>query len=160
MHLVHPCDWSLLPSTVFNTLPCVFAMCVQAIACTKVFQRSPGVPLTPQWVLVPQDCHRLSVGAPVHLVWIELWSIVCGLCHMPSLSAHHNYWHPWVGANWSCAAQNVSLRLPQLQPESSSVVVVKWVGSNPLSYQPTGFTTGLRHCCAAGMACLLFTITG
>ena len=71
-HLVCPHDWSLLPSTVFDALSGVFATCVHSITYTQVFQRSLAVPLTNQLVLLPQDCQHLSVGALVHLVWIEL----------------------------------------------------------------------------------------
>ena len=38
--LVHPHDWSLLPSTVFDALSWVFATRVHSITCTQVFQRS------------------------------------------------------------------------------------------------------------------------
>ena len=54
---------------------------------------------------------------------------------MSMFSAHHNYWHPWVGANWSCAAWITNVSSAMLQPESSSVAVETKKGSNVLLYQ-------------------------
>ena len=94
MHLVSPHDWSLLPSAVFDVSSLVFAMCMHSVTHAQVFQRSPGVLLTIQLVPLPQDCQYLSVGAQVHLVWIELRTITCGHRHAPTSSVHHTYIHP------------------------------------------------------------------
>ena len=77
----------------------------------------------------------LLIGARVHLVWLELQVVTCGHQHAPMSTVHHNYWHPWVGANWNHTAQNVSLSPSQMQPESSSMATEKWVGSNALPHQ-------------------------
>ena len=34
---------------------------------------------------------HLLVGAWVHLVWLELWVVMCGHCHVPTSSAQHIY---------------------------------------------------------------------
>ena len=122
--LVHPCDWSLLPSTVFDTLTCAFATRVSHYVCLSIPEK-PGSAAHSSTSTTSTGLLHLSVGALVHLVWQELRADACGCCH-PSMSiAHHNYWHPWVGANWSHTAQNMSMSLPQLC--GTLVVYNHWV---------------------------------
>ena len=52
---VCPYDWNLLSSSVLSTYSCAFShTCSDTHA--QVFQESLGVPLTPQLVLLLQDC--------------------------------------------------------------------------------------------------------
>ena len=53
---VHPCDWSLLPSTVFSAFTCELFCCACPGTCAQVFQESLGVPLTLQLVPPLHDC--------------------------------------------------------------------------------------------------------
>ena len=71
MHLVHPCDWSLLPSTVFDMLTCVFAMCVSHHMHLSIPEKSRSATHSSTSTTSTGLLH-LSVGALVHLVWQEL----------------------------------------------------------------------------------------
>ena len=69
--LVHPCDWSLLPSTVSDVLICVFA--------TRMFcHMHLSIPEKPRSAAHSSTSNastgllRLLVGALVHFVWQEL----------------------------------------------------------------------------------------
>ena len=134
MCLVYSCDWSLLPSTVFDVLTCVFTARMSHNMRLSIPEK-PGSAAHSSTSTASAELLHLLVGALVHLVLQELPANVCGCCHPSMSTTHHKYWHPWVGTNWSHAAQNTRVSLPRLWPESSSVAMEKWVGSNALLYQ-------------------------
>ena len=79
-----------LEPTSFNCFWCI-NLCFCHTHVLLHMHRSPGVPLTPQLVPLPQDCCTFRLVALVHLVWQELRAEVCG-CRHPSTSAtHHKY---------------------------------------------------------------------
>ena len=92
---VHPFDWSLLPSTVFSAFTCVLFHHECSNTRAQVFQESLGVPLTPQLVAPPQDCHAFqlvplctasTVEAASRCMWPPPMANVC--------CAHHNFGIP------------------------------------------------------------------
>ena len=88
--LVRPCDWSLLPSTIFDVLTCAFATCVSRYARLSILEK-PGSATHTSTSTTSAGLLCLLVGALVHLVWQELRADACG-CHHPSTSvAHHIY---------------------------------------------------------------------
>ena len=117
MHLVHPCCESLLPSTIFNTLVSVTTWHAPAGACinhlseaheccsssSKYHLCRTAVPFG--WC--PRALFRFESHESPHVTPIT--------CH--HFSAHHSYWCPWVGANWSCTACNASVSSSWLQPK-------------------------------------------
>ena len=102
--LVHPRHGSLLPSTVFNVLVSVVTQHAPVGACinhlskaqehcsssSKYCLHRTAVPFG--WCL--RALFRFESHESPH---------VTPIMHQ-RFSAHHNYWHPWVGANWSHTA--------------------------------------------------------
>ena len=88
MHLVHPCDWSLLPSTVFDALTCAFAAHVSHHMCLSTLEK-PGSAAHYSTSTTSAGLLHILVGALVHFVWQELQANAHG-CHHPSMSARHH----------------------------------------------------------------------
>ena len=92
---VHPCDWSLLPSTILSTFTCVLFCCMCSNTCTQVFQESLGVLPTPQLVPTLQDCCAfqlvpLCTTSTVEATSRRMWLLPSlNVCH-----AHHNFGIP------------------------------------------------------------------
>ena len=141
---VHPCNWSLLPSSVFSMFTCVLFHHTCSDTCAQVFQESPGVPLTPQLVLSLQDCCDFQLVPLYTASMVEATSRCMWLPPMPNIChAHHNFGiSGWVPTK---AVQ------PKTQVETHSVVtqVCKCgcgkVRSDQMLSCTNGFTSGHRH---------------
>ena len=89
---------------------------------------------------VLQDLHTFG-WCPCALYSSHWWVLIVesilpqGWHLATSWLAHHNSWHPWVGANWIRVAQIMDLVPPWLRPKSSSVAMGKRKTSIMLSYQ-------------------------
>ena len=70
MHLVHSCDWSLLPSTVFDALTCAFAMHMSHHMCLSIPEKPGSAAHSTSTTSAGLLC--LLVGALEHFVWQEL----------------------------------------------------------------------------------------
>ena len=116
MCLVHPHHGSLLLSTVLNALVSVTTGHAPVEACVNH--------LSDAWECCssPSKYHLCRTAAPFswcpHALFrfescesLCVTSITC-----QRFSAHHNYWHPWVGASWSHTAQNVNVSSSWLHP--------------------------------------------
>ena len=93
---VHPCDWSLLPSTVLSAFICVLFHHACSDSWAQVFQKSPGVPHTPQLVLCLLDCCAAFWLVPLCTIYTVVAMSGCmwlqpspNICH-----AHHNFCIP------------------------------------------------------------------
>ena len=114
MCLVCPHGWSLLPSNcTLHINLCFWHVHVVHHTCLSIPEK-PGSATRSSTSTTSTGLQCLSVGAQVHLVCLELQVIACDRCHKPMCSAHHNYWHSWVGANWSCTARDMSLSPPRV----------------------------------------------
>ena len=97
---VHPCNWSLLPSTVISTFTCVLFHHTCSNTCAQVFQESPGVLPTPQLVPPLQDCCAFlvvplctisTVEAMSRRVWLPPLPNVCRARHICT-----DTWDYWI----------------------------------------------------------------
>ena len=98
MSQVHPCDWSLLSSTVLSVFTCVLFCHMCSDTCAQVFQESLGVPLTPQLVLPLQDCCAFWLVPLCTASMVEAMSRHVWLPPMPNIcQVHHSFGVPgWV----------------------------------------------------------------
>ena len=85
MSQVHPCNWSLLPSTVSSVFTCVLFHHACSDTHAQVFQESLGVPLTPQLVPPLPDCCAFQL---VSLCTASTVEAMCG-CYQCQTSAVH-----------------------------------------------------------------------
>ena len=89
---VHPCDWSLLPSTVLSTFTCVLFCHACSDTHAQVFQESLGVPPTPQLVPPLQDCCAFQLVPLCTTSTVEAASRHMWLPPSPNVCcAHHIY---------------------------------------------------------------------
>ena len=92
---VHPCSWSLLPSTVLSTFICVLFHRTCSDICTQVFQESLGVPPIPQLIPPPQDCCAFQLVPLCTISMVEAVSRCVWLPPSPNVChAHHNFGIP------------------------------------------------------------------
>ena len=97
---------------------------------TQVFQEIPGVLHTLHLVPPLQDCCTFCLVP------------VCTMeeshdRHLTS-TLHITIWHPWVGINWSCTAQNVNLTHLSCDPSLQVLLVESEQWANTLSWIPVG----------------------
>ena len=89
---VHPCNWSLLPSTVLSMFTCVLFHCTCSDTHAQVFQESPGVPPIPQLVPPPQDCCAFQLVPLCTISTVEAMNRRMWLPPLPNVCcAHHIY---------------------------------------------------------------------
>ena len=116
-HLECPHCGSLLPSTVFNALVSVITRCAPVGVCINHLNEAQECCSSP-----PKYClHRTATPfswCPCALFRFESHELPCVTSIMcQHFSAHHNYWHPWVGTSWSCTAWNASVSSSWLRPK-------------------------------------------
>ena len=141
---VHPCNWSLLPSTVLSTFTCVLFHHACSITHTQVFQDSLGVLPNPQLVPPPQDCCAfwlvpLCTISTVEAVSRHMWLLpLPNVCH-----THHNFCIP----GWAKRKPHS----PKHEWRLTSVVTrvckcgCRKVSSEQMLSCTNGFTSGHRH---------------
>ena len=144
MHQVCPCDWSLLPLTVFSAFTCVLFCHTCSDTCTQVFQESLGVLLTPQLVPSPQDCCAFQLVPVCTASTVEAKSRhVC--CHQCQMCAAH------ITILASLGGHQLRLHSPKIEWRPTLVVTrvckcgCKKVSSEQMLSHTNGFTGGCRH---------------
>ena len=92
MSQVHPCNWSLLPSTVSSVFTCVLFHHACSDTHAQVFQESLGVPLTPQLVQPLLDCCAFQLVSLCTVSTVEAMSRHMWLLPIPNICcAYHNF---------------------------------------------------------------------